>query len=469
MEVEYALRTKANLIAAAAYTLQSKLPGEFKGRLPTAKQLADLVRVERRVGNEKTVTQAEPVTLICDPSMLFFKYQKPGLLEFNMLRKGEIFFASPSELNDPNECRPRYILKGSEDLWQRLAKFILQNVVFHSEQFSSRGQEALSKLLSVSDQIGTQLKLAVSNRDLGLEELAELFINILAPLVPIEKTFDSVHLARLAKEFINSKLPIIAAEDRYISSFSLSATNPTMWGHYAGAEKGFVIIYQTEDNTIHVRSPIRVLDGCRPLNESGDHMEIGTYDNDCLQLHRIRYGVRPPTVNLFHRMIHRFSYSEQEDHFDVPAIIMGDAAPKEEELIGLVKYSGWRYEQELRAFFPFHGTALPDIRVLSAAKSVKGLIFGPRMSEEDRARSVLCCHIMKKSLGSLADPADDFEPLVFFEARLLVNRFGFDVTPLGVLAEHFSKHGLPFTPVSETNPAVQEVVMKMAKQIADGD
>ena len=46
VEVEYALRTKANPIGVAAYQLQSKLPGELKGKLPTAKQLADIVRAE---------------------------------------------------------------------------------------------------------------------------------------------------------------------------------------------------------------------------------------------------------------------------------------------------------------------------------------------------------------------------------------------------------------------------------------
>ena len=46
VEVEYALRSKANPIGVAAYELQSKLPGELKGKLPTAKQLADIVRVE---------------------------------------------------------------------------------------------------------------------------------------------------------------------------------------------------------------------------------------------------------------------------------------------------------------------------------------------------------------------------------------------------------------------------------------
>jgi predicted nuclease of restriction endonuclease-like (RecB) superfamily len=46
IEVEYALRTKSNAIGVATYELQSKLPREFKGKLPTQKQLADLVRAE---------------------------------------------------------------------------------------------------------------------------------------------------------------------------------------------------------------------------------------------------------------------------------------------------------------------------------------------------------------------------------------------------------------------------------------
>jgi predicted nuclease of restriction endonuclease-like (RecB) superfamily len=46
VEVEYALRSKANPIGVAAYQLQSKLPSELKGKLPTAKQLAEIVRVE---------------------------------------------------------------------------------------------------------------------------------------------------------------------------------------------------------------------------------------------------------------------------------------------------------------------------------------------------------------------------------------------------------------------------------------
>ena len=44
VEVEYALRSKSNPIGVAAYRLQSHLPADLKGKLPTAKQLSDVVR-----------------------------------------------------------------------------------------------------------------------------------------------------------------------------------------------------------------------------------------------------------------------------------------------------------------------------------------------------------------------------------------------------------------------------------------
>jgi predicted nuclease of restriction endonuclease-like (RecB) superfamily len=44
IEVEYALRTKTNPIGVAEYQLQTRLPDEYKGKLPTARQLSDAVR-----------------------------------------------------------------------------------------------------------------------------------------------------------------------------------------------------------------------------------------------------------------------------------------------------------------------------------------------------------------------------------------------------------------------------------------
>jgi predicted nuclease of restriction endonuclease-like (RecB) superfamily len=44
VEVEFALKTKTNPIGVAEYQLQSRLPAQLKGRLPSARQLAAVVR-----------------------------------------------------------------------------------------------------------------------------------------------------------------------------------------------------------------------------------------------------------------------------------------------------------------------------------------------------------------------------------------------------------------------------------------
>jgi len=50
VEVEFALKSKTNPIGVAEYQLQPRLPAKFKGRLPTAKQLADAVRKAKEEG-----------------------------------------------------------------------------------------------------------------------------------------------------------------------------------------------------------------------------------------------------------------------------------------------------------------------------------------------------------------------------------------------------------------------------------
>ena len=44
LEVEFALKTKANPIGVAEYQLQAKLPAELKGKLPSVRQLGDAIR-----------------------------------------------------------------------------------------------------------------------------------------------------------------------------------------------------------------------------------------------------------------------------------------------------------------------------------------------------------------------------------------------------------------------------------------
>jgi predicted nuclease of restriction endonuclease-like (RecB) superfamily len=52
VEVEYALRSKANPIGVATYQLQTTLPPDLQGKLPTAQQLAEVVQATLAQGGE---------------------------------------------------------------------------------------------------------------------------------------------------------------------------------------------------------------------------------------------------------------------------------------------------------------------------------------------------------------------------------------------------------------------------------
>ncbi len=48
VEVEYALRSKGNPIGVADYQLQSRLPSELKGKLPSASELKTALKLDSR-------------------------------------------------------------------------------------------------------------------------------------------------------------------------------------------------------------------------------------------------------------------------------------------------------------------------------------------------------------------------------------------------------------------------------------
>ncbi len=144
-----------------------------------------------------------------------------------MLRQGEVYFASAGELNDASECRPRLILKGSEELWQRLAQFILENACFGSDYFQFDKKDEIRQILDLSVTIGRLLKKQAKNKDFGIESLGSAFRNAL-------KSCGSENLSpfllrmteHLTSNFIQEGLPQILLDEKYIASFALNATNP---------------------------------------------------------------------------------------------------------------------------------------------------------------------------------------------------------------------------------------------------
>lgn len=398
--------------------------------------------------------------------MHFFQYRRASDLNFAMLRRGEIFFASASELNDANECRPHLILRGSRELWQRLADYLLFQAGIRVHSASGGKSDALLSTREIGDAIGQLIKLEVKNRDLSIHEFAGLFAKALQQAAKGKMEAVTIMLLTRAVEQIIHDLPKTLREDRYIASFARNALDPTMWGHYADAEKGFLIIYETSDDKIKVHSPIKILSGSRPSDDMEGAIMIGNYSEENLELMPVQYRQKIPKVNAFHGLIPHFIFSEEEDHYDVPAIIAGDAPEKHQEEIGLIKYSSWRYEREIRTFFPTHISLPPDLRSLSVdAKHIKGLVFGPRISESDKARAIFCCHLLKNEFVKRGQTP--FAQFGFFQAKHKAEHFKLSITPVGILDDHFFRRA-PFTPLKRCPSTVSDYLVETARLIELG-
>ncbi len=131
-------------------------------------------------------------------------------------------------------------------------------------------------------------------------------------------------------------------------------------------------------------------------------------------------------------------------------------------MVGLLKYSEWRYEREIRAFFPTYEKLRPDVRAVRvAAENIKGVIFGPNMSHENMVRAVICSHLMRAELEQ--PPAQQF---MFFRAKRSADRFQLSIEPEGILDGRYTGKRIPIQLVKDLSPENAREICTVAKEIA---
>lgn len=372
--------------------------------------------------------------------MYFYKYRNPGNLEFNMLRHGELFFASVSELNDPHECAPNYVFSGSAELWRRFVDLVLSRVCFSKTLYNITSDETRREIIKLAEPMSSQLKSEVGRRDVRPPEVKEILIDKLEDgLREIDCTDIAHHLIRHVESFFKEILPTLLSEATYIASFCESITSQAVWANYADSERGFALVLNTDNRSIDVSSELRVFYGTRPSDQEG-LKEIGVYSDSSIPLKEVVYRKEPAKINAFHRLISNFRYTEKEYHYDVPLLIPSEANDKEEDLFGLVKDSGWRYEQEIRALFSPPSTLSPDSRVTRIDRDqISGVVLGPSMSSKDKRRVITCCRSLLDDQFSKSDkpviPPEDFG---LFRATQTEGQYELSVKPFGLISRDFS-------------------------------
>ncbi|HHF3063157.1 TPA: hypothetical protein ACVOYM_004572 [Vibrio diabolicus] len=239
--------------------------------------------------------------------MYLYKYQSVSPLSLMMLKRGEVYFASASELNDRHECRARYLFNAPKEVWIRFVDYVLCKIcskcrLYHSPQDAH-------KLIELAELIFESGYSRIKKKNLTVYDTVQLFnygfdTALGEEFTPEEKKKIKQYTEHYLLGLSESEL----LENKHICSFSKNAINPTMWGHYGAAETGFVVIYESSDGCIDVESTLSNLSGYREKEEGW--YEIGSYTNESLMLKDVSYSRQPCKVNAFERL----SVSVKEKH-----------------------------------------------------------------------------------------------------------------------------------------------------------
>ena len=284
---------------------------------------------------------------------LIFRYRSGNELSLKELMNGEFFFAGNNELNDPTEAKPLYIFAGKPELWIRFVDYILfKTKIYLLSIYEGRYLiKSLEKLIEKSDKIAVNLNKRKLYSRINQYNIISYFINEIIKLNILSEVKQNIIIQIIDEIILEWVLRILEENTQYIVSFSKSATNPTMWGHYANAYKGFCLIFKPNRNKIRIQSTYREFTTSKKIK--GIHT-LGCYDNKIdINVSEVKYSTKIPKINAFNVISDKFYYSEEEDHYDVPANICSGIPDYSEKLFGLVKFKDWKYEQEIRCLLPF--------------------------------------------------------------------------------------------------------------------
>lgn len=385
--------------------------------------------------------------------MYFYKYSSVNPLSLMMLKRGEIYFASPTELNDRQECRSEYVFHGPKEIWLRFIDYILISFFIEYKLLDDiKDEDGIDKTTNLVHEnfIKNNKKKYYSTLILS-KAMTRSIIEVLDRKLSLE-------LKRKAINFISKLIFSIQKNDihqkKYIASFSRTAVNPTMWGHYANAERGFVVIYRTNNDCVNVESSLKNLYGTR--NKVG-YTEIGYYDNGALKLNTVKYSGKICKINGFRSIVSKLRFSEEEDRLSFPESLFGKLNYMQEENIGLVKYTDWKYEKEVRLLFPTFESTPSELRCLQVKfEHIKGVIFGVNTSNSDKEKIIMACYHYHKSNQLDAD-------FSFFQAHDNPKNYQLDLKPIGILTDSYYDDELPIKRFHDLEYCQQNLLKEMCK------
>lgn len=307
-------------------------------------------------------------------SMFLFKYYRPDFFFDKAIRYNEFYFSARAQLNDPNDLSVEYRFDNKLNLW---------DLLLHSK--CDKSYSDLNDLLDLNDMNihrglnsvfrGARIKNGLESLDVLFDSHADEIREIIKKgLLPIANIKPAIYgnnpdpeqfLVTLCENSIKERLYRKIVPGVYSVSFSSKALDRMMWAHYAAGFSGCVVIYEAKE----------------VVREDSTYVSMQLIDN---------------------------ILSSQSFNFPVKPVIYSNQA-KEVSLLGpntnitklfLTKNRFWKYESEYRMFIPeanagignerhFQGRVNRNVGLIfhHDTNAIKGVIFGPRMSDFDKEKT----------------------------------------------------------------------------------
>ena len=192
--------------------------------------------------------------------------------------------------------------------------------------------------------------------------------------------------------------------DWYAACFTSSFHNSSMWGHYADQHKGICLIFQSEGTAAKGNLPLNQITGWG-LDREGNSRSSRSFMP--MEFHEVPYQDKPDEADFF-TSIGRLTqkdlmdlwYTDEDGSISTCAgHLLPDGNQDDwrkhhwETLISEVSFKtqDWAYEQECRLILchAFSDSLDQDARTLTYNfRSLTGVIFGMRTSDDDKRRIV---------------------------------------------------------------------------------
>ena len=360
--------------------------------------------------------------------MLYYRYRPFSEFSLKELMYDELFFASAEECNDPHECWDFLQFPPDYDKWHRVLELAWKNV---DEKVKTPFYDIVCNYLVAKSPVTV------------CEVLSEEFFHPLLEKDCLKNPFSYSLLINLV-DFLNTYLK----EKRYFVSFSKTPDNYLMWSHYANQHDGFCLIFKSLNDCLY-QAKKQMREKINIERNFGIQVHVSEYIGPKFKFCDVIYGEKSALIDPFFYFPQYVSKCKVENEQERLVFF------EKLERHYLEKGACWGYEHESRLLLPNSMSWITGGKVEYTKyqrlfhydpSQLVGIIFGSRMTQENRSRIK---EIVDEKIDSRLTAASNekrFFKFVYFETKLSSKERKLELEPLEInsLSTHIKNDDASF-------------------------